>query len=124
MYVHRRYVSPTCAKNLVAKMECSILLEFKGSKRQIKYENTSQDDIIKLCEEEMRVIARDKNVRLVIDLKDYHKAEGEKPYLLQRFSTEWDMFVDVIDVIEIDDRDHLKAVPLPAASPVKVHAYA
>ena len=28
--------------------------------------------------------------------------------------------MDVIDVIEIDDKDHLKVVPLPGLSPKKV----
>ena len=30
---------------------------------------------------------------------------------------EWQEFVDMIDVVEIDNRDHLKAVPIPAMSP-------
>ena len=43
--------------------------------------------------------------------------------MLQRYSTEWQEFVDVIDTIEIDDKDHLKAGPLPLAYPVKVHEF-
>ena len=46
--------------------------------------------------------------------------EQEKAYLLQRYSMEWQEFVDVVDAIEIGNKDHLKAVPIPAMSPIKV----
>ena len=38
--------------------------------------------------------------------------------LLQRYSKEWEDYVDVIDVIEIDKGDRLRAVPVPVPSSV------
>ena len=72
---------------------------------------------IQLCEAELQSLVG-KESGLVTDIGHYRKSAGEK---LQRYSTEWQEFVDVIDTIEIDDKDHLKAGPLPLASPVKVY---
>ena len=41
-------------------------------------------------------------------------------FLLQRYSKEWCDFVDVLDIIEIDDGDHLKVVPLPVVNKSEV----
>ena len=100
-------------------MAKSVLLEFRGSKRRIIYEE--DDDLIDLCEVELKKVAQNENVRLITDIQGYSKsATDERPFLLQRYSTEWREFVDVIHAIEIDDKDHLKVVPLPGPSPQKV----
>lgn len=100
-----------------------MLLEFRGSKRVIAFENV--EDIVQLCQAQLQSLVGTEKVRLVTDVEAYHanhgsSSEPEKAYLLQRYSTEWQEFVDVIDVIEIDNKDYLKAVPIPAMSPMKV----
>lgn len=57
-------------------------------------------------------------VRLVTDVENYHASQYGKAYLLQQYSKEWQEFVDVIDV---DDKDHLKPAPILTMSPIKVH---
>ena len=93
---------------------CSVLLDFKWSKREIRY--AESQDLIQLCEAELQSLVGKESGR-------YRKSAEEKPHLLQHYSTEWQEFVHVIDTIEIDDKDHLKAVPLLLASPVKVHEF-
>ena len=99
-----------------------MLLEFRGSKRVIAFENV--EDIVQLCQAQLQSSVGMERVRLVTDVEADHVKHGSsgepEAYLLQRYSTEWQEFVDVIDVIEIDNRDHLKAVPIPAMSPMKV----
>lgn len=56
----------------------------------------------------------DPDVKLVVDIKSKYerKTSSEKPVFLQRFSSQWNQFVDVIDAIEVESGDRLKAVPL------------
>ena len=46
-------------------------------------------------------------------------AAADRPteYLLQRWSQEWNSFVDVQDVDEVKDHDHLRVVPKPSCFP-------
>ena len=100
----------------------TVLLEFRGSKRIITFE--TYEDVIHLCQAQLQSLVGSEKVRLVTDVENYHASQSgdpEKAYLLQRYSTEWQEFIDVLDVIEVDDKDHLKAVPIPAMSPIKVH---
>ena len=99
-------------------MAKSVLLEFRGSKRRIFYEE--DDDLIDLCEVELKKVAQNENVRLITDIQGYSKSgpptKDHSCYSVS-YSTEWREFVDVIHAIEIDDKDHLKVVPLPGPSP-------
>ena len=103
----------------------TVLLEFRGSKRVISFNET--EDVILSCQSQLQSLIGSDKVKIVTDVEGFHarsqSAGGhtEKAYLLQRYSKEWNEFVDVIDVLEIDDKDHLKAVPIPAMSPIKVH---
>ena len=36
-------------------------------------------------------------------------------YLLQRYSKQWSQFIDVEGILDIENGDHLKVVPLPRA---------
>lgn len=104
---------------LLKMSDKSVLLEFMGSKRSIAYKE--EEELTKLCENEIKKIVKDDNIRVITDVDEYTKEASEKPYLLQRYSKEWQQFVDVIDTIEIDDKDHLMVVPLPGLSPEKVN---
>ena len=42
-------------------------------------------------------------------------------YILQRYSHVWSEFVDVTDIHEIIDSDHLKVVPLPSTMKPEVY---
>ncbi len=88
----------------------NLLLEFHQSSRVI----TADDGGDKLQEFLQRELMKlDSDIKLVIDIKSQYekKTKSEKPVFLQRFSSEWKQFVDVIDVIEIESGDRLKAVP-------------
>ena len=39
---------------------------------------------------------------------------GDDYYLLQKYSQQWSEFIDVTDINEIEDGDHLKVVPVPS----------
>ena len=77
-----------------------------GQREYLKHE-----DVIHLCQAQLQSLVGSK-VRLITDVENYH-ARQPRAYLLQRYSTEWQEFIDVLGVIEIDDKDHL---PIPAMS--------
>lgn len=68
------------------------------------------DDLLTVLEEQLKKTDRD--IKLVLDCGAPNSPRGPE-YLLQRYSREWKDFVDVIDVIEIGDGDHLRVVPVP-----------
>lgn len=97
-----------------------VLLEFGESKKQISIpnwdaEDVAPEDLLDTLEGHLKRI--DGNIRLVIDYgAQSSSSESQRAgatYILQRFSREWGEFVDVLDLVEIDNGDHLKAVPLP-----------
>ena len=96
-----------------------VLLEFGESKKQITIPNCDTDvppkDLLETLEGHLKRIYG--SIRLVIDYgaqsSSSESQRAEATYILQRFSREWGEFVDVIDLVEIDNGDHLKAVPLP-----------
>lgn len=92
-----------------------MLLEFEKSKSLVSLRKPP-DDLKDILEERLRRI--DDQIRLVVDYRCQEEATtGEnRLYLLQRWSKEWSEFIDVIDMIEIDNGDHLKVVPVPVLS--------
>ena len=96
-----------------------MLLEFGESKKQISVPNFDADetpeDLLDILEGHLKRI--DGNIQLVIDYGAQSSSNESQragaTYILQRFSREWGEFVDVIHLVEIDNGDHLKAVPLP-----------
>lgn len=88
----------------------NILLEFGQSSRVVTA-NGTLDELHEFLEGELKKL--DPDVKLVIDSKSQYqkKSECERPLFLQRFSSEWKQYVDVINVIEIKSGDRLKAVP-------------
>ena len=86
----------------------TVLVEFKDSKRTV---TGKASEIIMKLEEEIKKL--DKHVKLVVDVDQYTAEDNAFPCLIQRYSTEWKDFVDVIDAIEIDSGDRLRVIPMP-----------
>ena len=90
------------------------LLEF-GQSTRIITTDLGYGRLEEFLQRELRKL--DSKVKLVVrgqpDVSSF-----EKPVFLQRFSSEWNQYVDVTDVIEIATKDRLKAVPykLPGCS--------
>lgn len=98
------------------KYEYDVLLEIKASRRQVKATCSPQEFLDELASQSKLI---DQSIKIVVDLANYvpSKDEAEKPFILQRYSSQWQSFVDVIDPIEIGFRDTLKLVPFPQLSP-------
>lgn len=95
----------------------SVLLEFQQSKRVITVPDTviPPADLVYILETELKKV--DQEIKIVLGYGSQSSScLGE--HLLQRYSKEWQEFVDVIDVIEIDRGDHLRVVPVPKSSAV------
>lgn len=93
-----------------------LLLECEHSKRVVECK-AKVEALRSLLEEEVQKIVG-AEVKLIFDVAEYRRAARAvtKGYLLQRFSSEWNEYVDVIDAIEIDTKDKLRAVPMQATS--------
>lgn len=87
----------------------SVLVEFRDSKRPVE---ATPDTLMAKISQVMRGI--DPYVVIVKSLADFN-GDG-KPFLLQRYSTIWNEYIDVIDPMEIDDGDRVKVVPFPRGS--------
>ena len=91
-----------------------LLLECENSKRVV--ECKAKVGVLKsLLEDEVqKIVGAEAN--LVFDVAEYRHASRAvtKGYLLQRFSSEWNEYVDVINAFEIDTNDKLRAVPMQA----------
>ena len=77
-------------------------------------EDEAPGNLLARLEEHLKKI--NGKIQLVIDYgaqSSESRGDPEATYILQRFSKVWGEFIDVIHLIEIDNGDHLKAVPLP-----------
>ena len=95
---------------MASSTSSSVLLKFGESTRVVRFSHLKLDEVEGALETELKKI--DPDVKLVLGCKNQHKkeSESEKPVFMQRYSSEWQQYVDVIDVIEIDCGDKLKAV--------------
>lgn len=93
----------------------SVLVEFRESKRPVVATPRTLLDQITL---EVKKI--DSSVIIVKSLDDFNEGDG-KPVLLQRYSTLWNEYIDVLDPMEVDDGDRLRIIPFPKGglSPTK-----
>ena len=92
-----------------------LLLECEHSKRVVDCKS-KVDSLPSLLEKEVQKICGRSDVELVFDVAECSRREITKGYLLQRFSSEWNEYVDVINPIEIGTKDKLRAVPLRGMS--------
>ena len=101
-----------------------LLLECDRSKRVVECKSKVADLQSILEKEVQKIVGAE--VKLIFDVSEYRRAARtvSKAYLLQRFSSEWNEFVDVIDAIEVDTKDRLKAVPMQATSDTKTVLFA
>lgn len=86
-----------------------MLLEF-GQSCRVLSTDVGYNKLAEYLEEELKKV--NPAIKLVFDRKNPGEIKSEKPVFLQRFSSEWQQFVDVIDVIEIANNDRLKALPI------------
>ena len=96
-----------------------LLLECEHSKRVVECKSKVAA-LQSILEEVQKIVGA--GVKLIFDVAEYRRAARivTKAYLLQRFSSEWNEYVDVIDAIEIDTKDKLRAVPMEAKSDTKM----
>ena len=91
-----------------------LLFECESSKRQVTC-NSTIAKLPSVLEQELKKVAGH-GAKLVLDVGEVNQPQS---YLLQRYSTQWMEFVDVISPIEITSGDKLRAVQL-APPPQKI----
>lgn len=89
-----------------------VLFEYRGSRRQITI--ASGDSVTKCIGDELHLVGR-AGARVVTADTDLNntEAEGGRVYLLQKWSPQWDCYVDVSNANEIKDGDRLAVVAKP-----------
>lgn len=95
---------------MLTGMDAHVLLEVKESKRAIVLHRNGREEAIQRAVESI-----DSSIHVVFDRKEDVPA-NTVPYILQRYSAEWNEFLDVTncDVDLILDRDRLQAIPSPS----------
>lgn len=98
-----------------------LLLECEHSKRIVECKS-KVGSLRSLLEEEVKKIVGG-GIKLIFDVAEYSSQSTSKavtkPFLLQRFSSEWQEYVDVISAVEIGTKDKLRAVPMQTRSQSK-----
>ena len=95
-----------------------VLFEYQGSKRAL----TLSPNLV--CEAVTTELARFGKDGIVVKLSNAPSSSrdsttGRVVYLLQKWSTTWEAYIDVERVDDIKDKDRLTAVRMPASP--KVH---
>ena len=91
-----------------------ILFEFKGSRRTIKC--TARTELRdRICGELDALGVADSSVGFA-----HESGSSSRAYILQRFSSKWNTFVDVDKAEDILNGDRLTVVPTPVAATQKV----
>lgn len=88
-----------------------VLLEYRGSRRQITV--SGGESITDCVSAELRRVGRSGASVRTADHNLQNTAEGEEVYLLQKWSPQWDCYVDIRNTNEIRDGDRLTVVPKP-----------
>ena len=86
-----------------------LLFECENSKKVLECTTTveARRSVLK----EVQKVVGDQ-VNLVLDVAEKMPDSGAR-YLLQRYSTEWHDYMDVVDAISIDTKERLRAIYLP-----------
>ena len=85
-----------------------VLFQFGQSRKPMKLDLSLGEEALQPIQDELQKIDRKIHLPLIGNIPD-----DAKPYILQRWSTEWHEYVDVLSAIEIGDGDKLLAVPQP-----------
>ena len=91
-----------------------VLFEYKGSKRTIKY--TAATELRdRICGELDSLGVANSSVGFAHETGTLRRA-----FILQRFSSKWNTFIDVDKAEEVSNGDRLTVVPTPIAATQKV----
>ena len=93
----------------------SVLFEYKGSKKELVISISS---ICARIQEELLSLGVPEPIVAPYDLLP--AGEGNH-FILQRWATRWNSFVNVQSVFEVHDQDRLTVVRKPIYSPTKVN---
>lgn len=85
-----------------------MLFECQSPKRQINC-NSTIAKLPSVLEQELKKVVGD-GAKLVLDVGE--SVDHPRRYLLQRYSTQWTDFIDVVSPIAIASGDKLQAIPL------------
>ena len=86
-----------------------VLFEYRGSRRQL--EVAEEGSITRVVSSELRRIGKTR--AQVFTANDDLPSSGGDIYLLQRWSSQWDCYVDVSHCNEIADGDKLAVIAKP-----------
>ncbi len=96
-----------------------ILFEYRGSRRQL--EVAEKESITRVVTDELRRVGKSR-AQVFTASEDLPSmgGGGQKPdiYLLQRWSSQWDCYVDVSHCNEVTDGDKLAVIAKPKPSSV------
>ena len=87
-----------------------VLLEYRGSRRQITV--SGGESITNCVTTELRRIGR-AGANVYTADHNLQNTEERDVYLLQKWSPQWDCYVDIRNTNEIHDGDRLTVVPKP-----------
>ena len=89
-------------------MEKEILLEYRGSRRVMKFCD-SDDNILERIEREVRKVEQNESVVVSLDpaLSSSRKGDCDNIYHLQKWSTRFGCFTDVSSIDDITDGDRV-----------------
>ena len=91
----------------------SILFQFRQSRKPMTLDLSLGEEALNPVQDELRKF--DSTIYLPL-MCDESPSNDAKPYTLQRWSTMWQEYVNIISAIEIGDGDKLLAVPEPRSS--------
>lgn len=86
-----------------------ILFEFRGSRRHITVAGSGA--VTEIVAQELQKLGR-RNAQVFAADADLSEARGPV-YLLQVWCPQWETYVDVRDVRDVEDGDRLAVAPLP-----------
>lgn len=89
--------------------ETNILLQVKESKRVLVLRRNGREAAIRSA-----VRSVDERIHVVLDDNEDIPSNA-LPYILQRYSAEWEEYLDVADVDLILHRDRLRVIPAPSS---------
>ncbi len=91
-----------------------VLLEYRGSRRQITV--SSSESLTECVTAELRRVGRARATVYTANTNLDSNAERDV-YLLQKWSPQWDCYVDIRHINEVQDGDRLSVVAKPRPPP-------
>ena len=85
--------------------ELEVLLEFDGSRRQL---TSTRESLVDAIVQEVKKVAG-----ISVNLAIPTDADTQPGYILQRWSEKWGVYIDVLDLTEIQSGDKVKVLRRP-----------